>query len=374
MPGWGVELADNHQVLRLFHIEPGSDHAVEIDSTELRSVRSGGGWVWLDVVGADEAEVEDICGRFNFDMLSVEDVVAAIAYPKVDYYEDHTFVVLHGVADDSTRFRTVEYDAFVGPNYLVVFRQEELPGFEWIRENVARPGHMAWMGPDRLFALLAEAGASRFNVLVDALEERVEELDRRALVGDPGVIGEIHALRRDALMLRRVLVPQLGTIRRLARDKSPTLGDRARMRLTSVQDQYDRATDSLATSGALLGAVLETYRATVVERANEVMKVLTVFAAIVLPLSLIAGIYGMNFARMPELDWRWGYFGVLGVMATVAVSLWAYFAKRGFIGGPKIGRIPKALGLGIAGLVHLTTQPLGTVGRILRSQHRPPSD
>ena len=77
---------------------------------------------------------------------------------------------------------------------------------------------------------------------------------------------------------------------------------------------------------------------------------------------------------MPELDWRWGYFGVLGTMATVAVSLWAYFAKRGFIGGPKIGRIPKALGLGVAGLVHLTTQPGRTVDRILRGQQRPPSD
>ena len=110
------------------------------------------------------------------------------------------------------------------------------------------------------------------------------------------------------------------------------------------------------------------------EKANEVMKVLTVFAAIILPLSLIAGLYGMNFARMPELDWRWGYFGVLGIMATVAISLWVHFAKRGFIGGPKIGRIPKALGLGIAGLVHLTTQPLGAVGRILKGQHRSRSE
>ncbi len=361
-------------MLRLFHIEPGSDHAVELDAADLRSALNGDGWVWIDVVGADEAEVEDICASFNFDVLSVEDVIGAIDYPKVDYFGDHTFVVLHGVADDSTRFRTVEYDVFVGPDYLVVFRQEELPGFEWIRETIAMPGHLAWIGPDRLFALLAEAGASRFNVLADAVAERVEQLDSRALVGDPGVIAEIQALRRDVLVLRQVLAPQRTTIRRLARDEFPAIGDRAQMRLTNVQDQYDRATESLATSGDLLGAVLETYRATVAEKANEVMKVLTVFAAIILPLSLIAGLYGMNFARMPELDWRWGYFGVLGIMATVAISLWVHFAKRGFIGGPKIGRIPKALGLGIAGLVHLTTQPLGAVGRILKGQHRSRSE
>ena len=361
-------------MVRLFHVEPGSDHAVELDAAELRSTLSGDGWVWVDVVGADEAEVEEICRSFNFDMLSVEDVVSATKYPKVDYFGDHTFVVLHGIAPDSTRFRTVEYDVFVGPNYLVMFLQEELPGFEWIRQTLTHPGHLAWIGPDRLFALLAEAGASRFNVLADAVAERVEELDHRALVGDPGVIAEIQALRRDVLVLRQLLAPQRATIRRLARDEFPAIGDRAQMRLTGVQDQYDRATESLATSGDLLAAVLETYRATVAERANEVMKVLTVFAAIVLPLSLITGLYGMNFARIPELDWRWGYFGVLGIMTTVAVSLWVHFAKRGFIGGPKLGRIPKALGLGIAGLVHLTTQPVGAVGRMLKGQHRSQSD
>ena len=324
MLGWGVQLADNRRVLRLFHFEPGSDRAVEVDAAELRSVRSGDGWVWLDVVGADEAEVEGICGEFGFDLLGAEDVAAETEYPKADDYEDHTFTVLHGVADDTTRLRTVEYDAFVGSDYLVVFRGEELPGFEWIREHVVLPGRLASMGPDRLFGLLAEAGATRFSVLVDALEEHIEDLEYQALAGDPGVISGIHALRRDALKLRRVLAPQRDTIRRLGHEQFPAFGVRARMRLESVHDQYDRTIESLESSRALLGAVLETYRATVAERANEVMKVLTVFAAIVLPLSLIAGIYGMNFANMPELDWRWAYLGTLGAMATLALSLWTF--------------------------------------------------
>jgi magnesium transporter len=352
-------------MMRAFHIDPGSKVFVEIDTADLGSVRRGGGWTWVDVVGADDSEREQVCADFGFDPLATEDVLAVTEHPKADDYPDHSFIVLHGLADDTTRLRTVEYDSFVGADYLVTFRREELHGFDWLRQQMLQPGHPAPESPDRLFALLVGAGATRFNVLIDALEERIEDLEQQALAGHPGVIGEVHVLRRDGLRLRRVLVPQRDTIRRLAADEFPAIGARARMRLRSAQDQYSRAAESLEASQVLLIAVLDTYRATVAERANEVMKVLTVFAAILLPLSVIAGIYGMNFANMPELNWRWAYFGALGLMAAVALSLWAHFARRGFIGGPKLGRIPKALGLGLAGLIRLTTHPVDTVGRML---------
>lgn len=356
--------------MRLFHVPPGSDAVVEVDAAEFEELRGDGGWLWLDVVGGDGVTVEKICAAFGFDHLAIEDVLAESAYPKADDYPDHTLVILHGVADDPTAFRTVEYDSFIGPDYLVVFRAAELAGFDWVREQLLETGHRAPEGPDRLFGLLADAGATRFQVLVDALEQKVEELEEQALGGDPEVIGEVHALRRDAVKLRRVLGPQRDTVHRLASDEFPALGIRARMRLRSAHDQFDQATQSLDSSRSLLGAVLETYRAVVAERANEVMKVLAVFAAILLPLSVIAGVYGMNFANMPELDWRWAYFGVLGLMGTVAVTLWLYFARRGFIGGPRLGRIPKALSHGLAGLVALTTRPVSKVGRMLTGRDR----
>jgi magnesium transporter len=171
------------------------------------------------------------------------------------------------------------------------------------------------------------------------------------------------------MRLRRVLAPQRDTVRGLADEEFPAISERARLRLRSAHDQYVRATESLDSSRALLAAVLETYRAVVAERANEVMKVLAVFAAILLPLSVMAGIYGMNFANMPELDWRWAYFVALGIMATVALALWLYFARRGFIGGPRLGRIPKAVGSGLAGLVRLTTLPVSSVSRMLTGKN-----
>jgi len=115
----------------------------------------------------------------------------------------------------------------------------------------------------------------------------------------------------------------------------------------------------------VLGAVLETYRSTVAERTNEVMKVLTVFTAILLPLSLVAGIYGMNFAHMPELRWRLGYLWALAVMLVVALALWVYFARRGFVGGPRIGQAPRVVGKGLADLVRLTIKPVTGVAGLI---------
>ncbi len=361
----------------LFHVPAGSDRAAEVAPGSLPEVRGVGGWVWYDIVGASSKEVEALAAEFGFDVLAVEDILVLTEYPKVDEYPEHTFVVLHGIADDPTRLRTVECDAFIGQDYLVTFHPEDLPAFALVREQVVRPGRHPVSGPDGLFALLAETAATRYDSLAVGLEDEIDKLEERAMAGDPMVIADLHALRRDALVLRRVVTAQRDTVRQLADGPFPGVGERARMRFGSVRDHYVRAAESIETSRALLGAVMETHRASVAERTNEVMKVLTVFAAIVLPMTLMAGIYGMNFDHMPELSWRWAYFGLLGAMAVLGVSLWIYFARRGFIGGPRLNRLPQALGKRAVGLVRLTARPVSGLARLLSGEdqsRRPDSE
>jgi magnesium transporter len=355
---------------RLYHVPAGSDRAAEVAADTWTEVRDAAGWVWRDVVGASAQEVEAIAADLGFDALAVEDILTFTEYPKADEYPDHTFVVLHGIADDPTRLRTVECHAFIGPDYLVTLHEEDLPFFESVREQV-EAGRHADAGPDGLFALLAEAAATRYDSLAVGLEDEFESLEDRAMGGDPSVIAEVHALRRDALMLRRVTTAQRDTVRQLADVVFPGIGERARMRLGSARDHYVRAAESIDTSRAVLGAVLEAHRAAVAERTNEVMKVLTVFAAIVLPMTLLTGIYGMNFHHMPELAWRWGYFALLGVMAVLGIVLWIYFARRGFIGGPRLSRLPRALGKGVTGLVRSTVRPVSGLARLLSGEDRP---
>jgi len=359
----------------LFHIAAGADRAEPADAEALEAVRASGGWLWLDVVEFSGEEAMAIARVFGFDPIAMEDVTDLTEFPKVDDYQDHAFVVAHGVTPDPARLHTSEYNAFIGSGLLVTFHREDLPEFSWVRDHVQEPGWLGESGPDAAFARIAEAGARRFQPLIEGLEERVLDVEARAVAGDHTVIGEVQALRRDALMLRKVVGPLRDTFMRLGSEQLAGVGERARLRCQSVRDHYFRIAESLDTAQAVLGAVLETYRSTVAERTNEVMKVLTVFTAILLPLSLVAGIYGMNFAHMPELRWRLGYLWALGVMAVVAIALWVYFARRGFVGGPRIGQAPRVVGKGLADLVRLTIKPVAEVAGLIvnrsgRETHR----
>lgn len=343
-----------------------------MDPGRLAEIRAAGGWVWLDVTGFSPGEVHEVGGEFGFDPLAVEDVLDWSQHPKVEDHAGYTFVVGHGLSvESSDRLRTAEYNVFVADDFLVTFHQEDLPGFGWGREHVTSPGTMAESAPDLLWARVAEAGSSRFQPIADGLEERIDELEEHALAAKPSVPAEVLALRRDVQTLRSAVVAQRDAYRVIARGDLPGISPRGARRLSHVFDDFNRLAELLEGSRLLLGSVLETYRSTVAERANEVMKVLTVFSAIILPLSLVAGIYGMNFSNMPELRTRWGYFVVVGVMVVVAVVLWLYFARRGFVGGPKFHRVPKVVGRGLVDLVKATTKP---AVMLLHLATRPPDD
>ena len=357
-PGPEGSAVDNRPMQYLYHVAPGATEAVAVDPQRLAETRESGGWIWLDIVAFSQDEVRAVGHAFAFDPLAIEDVLAWSKFPKVEEHGAYTFVVGHGLSTAAAdRLRTVEYNVFLADSYVVTFHQEDLPGFMWGREHVTAEGVLAESSPDVLWARIAEAGTSRYEPLADGLEEAIDGLEDRAITAQPSVPAEVLALRRDVQTLRQAVLAQRDVYRALAREDLPGITPRGAGRLGHVYDDFNRMADILEGARSLLGSVLETYRGTVAERANEVMKVLTVFSAIILPLSLVAGIYGMNFRNMPELATRWGYFAVLGTMAVVAIALWVYFARRGFIGGPKLHKVPKAVGRGLVDLVKLTTKP-----------------
>jgi len=349
-------------MLRMLWVEENTVTVAELDISALGRPAAGGGWFWLDALNATPDEIEAIGHAMGFDPLSVDDVLSATEFPKAVDYGDHAFIVTHGPGVSADRLTTVEVDIFLGPGFLITLHREEVPGIEWTMERMAT-NQSDWR-PARAMADVLEFAALRYLQLVDALDGEIEQLEDIAIAGDPAVLGQVQALRRDAILLRRVLAPERDMIRSLSRMEG-ILDNRERRSLEGHHDDYFRVVESLDAARSLLAAVLDTYRGTVAERMNEVMKVLTVFAAIVLPLSLMAGIYGMNFANMPELSWDWGYFALLGVMSATGIGLWLYFARRGFIGGPRIPRVDRALGRGLAAFVHLSLVPVREVMRIL---------
>ncbi len=347
-------------MIRVYFQPPGAIRAEPSEPGRLPDLIGRDGWVWVDVRDEDTEELTAIGELLGLDPLAVEDATIDTHFPKVDDYGTHVFVVLHGLSERDGRLETGELDAFVGEPYLVTVHRGESPAIEW-----AVSGDVPFAPtPDLMLARIAETSARRFLPLLDAIDDEIDALEERAVAGDGTVVPEIQALRRDAVRVRRTIGPQREVLAALSRAFSPVVGERAQAQFASVYDHHLRVVESLDGARALLAATLDTYRGAVAERMNEVMKVLAVYAAILLPLSVLAGIYGMNFVNMPELQWRFGYFLLLGIMAAVTLGQWVYFARRGFIGAFKFARVPRAVGRGLVRLAQLPVDAAVTIARL----------
>lgn len=329
------------------------------------------GWVWYDLIHPDRSEVESLAREHGWDRLSVEDVLDDSPLPKFADYGDHLFVVLHSLDLGGDGPALVEINAYLSPQSFITIRHGRSTPVDQMMEAAEAIPTFSDGGPDRMLARLTSALVSPYLLLIDSLELQMEGLEERALRRDPSVIAEVQALRRDVANLRRSLSPQREVLMALTReDATPIIGQRARLRFADAYEQAYRVVESLDLARLMLGSILETYRSAVAEEMNGTMKVLTVFAAILLPLSLLAGIWGMNFQYMPELAKPWGYYAALAVMLVVAIGLWAWFSRRGFVGGPRLRDVPKGLGLGLVRVATLPFRGVEAMVRAITSEQR----
>lgn len=340
---------------RLVHIDDDGTRR-ETSSDEFGTLTTG--WRWLDVIAPSEEEVGDLARLLDLDRVSRDDLLEAQS-PRVEVLERHWFLALHALAADADALRTVEVDVLVGDDWIVTVHAEPVRSIDHVHERVLRPT-FGVTGPRHLATRIAEFIGERYLPILDDLDTQILDLEDDAVEGDPSVLPDIHALRRDVALLRRILGPQTRALDFMTR-ADIELDERAARDLRDAFDHHQRMLDSLDGAHQMVSTVLDTYRGATAEKMNEVMKVLTVFSAIFMPLTLIAGIYGMNFDNMPELEEPWAYGTTLAVMAAIAGSLWIYFVRRGFIGGPKISdlaRPAKAAGRVGRGLAAAATLPL----------------
>ncbi len=353
--------------VRAFH-KPAEGAALRaIDPDGLADLPADG-WIWIDYVAPDEAAILALGQRYGFDRLALEDALEDGSAPRLTDFGDYLFVILRGLDPAGGTPASHELDAFVGTRYLITLHPYSIPALEAFVAAGGETPAASEGGPDRMLARLSEALVRPYLPLLEVLDDRVDDLEDLAIRSDPGVVTEVQALRRDIVRLRRELAAQREVLFRLSREDVSTLIDpRARLRFLDAFEQLDRVTQSLEGTRLILGSVLDTYRSAVAEDTNQVMKVLTIFSAILLPLTLIAGIYGMNFDRMPELRLAWGYYAALGLMLVTATGLWLYFARRGFVGRPRLRDVPKAVGLGI---YQFATAPVRNLGALVRAGDR----
>jgi magnesium transporter len=291
---------------------------------------------WIDVQGmGDEAALWRIAETFGIHPLALEDAVNVPQRAKAELYDQHQLVIARAPLVEDGKLDVPQVCFLVGHHYLVTFEDRCFGFFDPVRERIrAGIGPIRSSGPDYLAYALVDTLVDRYFPVVEDLSQELDELEDRVLADpDPEDLVRLHHLRRDIAVLRRVGWPQRETINDMVRSPSPFVSEDVRMHLRDTHDHISQITGRVDFCREVAVGLMDMYLSNLSHRQNEIMKVLTIMASIFIPLTFIAGVYGMNFEYMPELQRPGAYFVVLAVMVSAALAMIGYFRHRGWLGG-----------------------------------------
>jgi magnesium transporter len=289
--------------------------------------------VWVDIAGPTPEEGGLLAGLFHFHPLSVEDALSTLQFPKIEPYPGYLYVVLHGInVEEKSAFSTRDVDFFVGANFLVTVHDGRSRSIARLRDVCGTYDHILAEGPVALMHRVVDSMVDNYRPEMEDIEERIERLEEEALTGGEQLVMQALTLRRDLAFVRRVLNPQRDVIGRLARREFPAIVDEMAFRFRDVYDHVVRLTDEAILYQERLTSVLEVNLATVSNRLNQVMKVLTVMSTIFLPLTVLTGMWGMNvdLPRFPggaAIQFWW----IFGIMIAITLSMLGLFRRKGWI-------------------------------------------
>jgi magnesium transporter len=297
--------------------------------------------VWVDIRGEDPAYIPAIkqllLEVFRFHYLTVEDCLETRNQPKIEVFPDYFYFIVHGVKPDETsasNFVTKELDGYLGENFVVTFHIERFRSIKIVKQQVRNSTYACQKGAAYLLHQVLDNLVDRYMPLVDDYDEAIEELEERVLGmrrGNNAVLAEIMDLRRSVARLRRISTRQLEVLYRISHGEFPQIPPNVLPFYRDVHDHLQRISDLAEGYRDLVSGLMEIHFSVVANRTNDVMKTLAVVSTIILPLTLIAGIYGMNFEFMPELHSQYGYYATLAVMLLITAMLLYYFWRRGWV-------------------------------------------
>jgi magnesium transporter len=294
------------------------------------------GVTWLDVDSVRQVEVLESVGAYaNLHPLVIEDIHDTYQRPKVEDYESYVYIVLKMISwgEADHQILAEQVSLVLGTEYVLSFKEDPGDIFDPVRVRLREgKGPIRKRGADYLAYSLIDQVVDHYFVVLESLGEQIEDLEED-LVADPdeGTLQTIHHLRRELIFLRKSVWPLREAISSLERGESPLFQPETRVYLRDVYDHTIQVMDTIDSFREMVSGMLDIYLSSVSNRMNEVMKVLTVIATIFIPLTFIAGVYGMNFVYMPELQWRWGYFAVWGLMIVIAIGMLIYFKRKGWL-------------------------------------------
>jgi len=291
--------------------------------------RVAGNVCFIELTEPTKEEGAILASVFHFHQLAIDDCWEEVNHPKADDYGNYLFMVLHEPRYGDRKFSTREIEFFLGRTFLLSFHKHPLSCIEEVIAKVEKRPELFERGPDFLLYLILDYVVDGYFPVLDKLEARIDQLED-SIVRNPtnGTVDGIFSMKREVLHLKKVIGPQREMLNRFTRAEFPQIQKSTLVYFRDLYDHIYRIYDMIESFRDLLSGALDAYLSSLSNRMNEIMKVLTIITTILLPLTLITGIYGMNFKFMPELTRPWGYPFALGLMVVIAVAMLLFFKKK----------------------------------------------
>lgn len=289
--------------------------------------------VWINVDGLDRIEViEKLGAYFGIHPLTLEDVLNTEQRPKMEDYGSYIYTVLKMILLDPEKEELIidQVSIILGSNYILSFQEREGDVFDPIRERLRNPNYrLRKLGVDYLAYGLIDAIIDNYFVILEHFGEKIERLEDELIVNQtPEILHKVQRYRRIMIVLRKSVWPLRELISGLQKIESDLIQKSTQVYLRDIYDHTIQIIDAIEAFRDILSSLLDLYLSSVSNRMNDIMKILTIIATIFIPLTFIAGIYGMNFKYMPELEWKWGYPAILILMVLLGVLMYSYFKKK----------------------------------------------
>lgn len=288
---------------------------------------------WININGLHYIEeIENIGNQYGLHPLVLEDIVNTGQRPKIDEYDGYLFVVLKMLYyDENERISIEQVSLVLGKNYVLSFQEAEGDVFDTIRNRLRHnKGRIRSLKSDYLMYALIDAVVDNYFSIVETLGNKIEDLETELFAGTSreNLSSEVQQLKREILKVRRAIFPLRDIINRIEKGEHPLILKRTITYYRDIYDHLIQVSENIDIYREMIWSLMEMYMTTISNRMNEVMKVLTIISTIFIPLTFIAGIYGMNFKYIPELEFQYGYFVLWGVMIAMFIALLFYFKRK----------------------------------------------
>lgn len=287
-------------------------------------------WYWVDFSEPSKEEVDLLHSFFHFHPLAIEDCVQGLQRPKINYYDDYTFFILHTIRPKS--LKAEELSMFFGENYIVTFHLDEVPELENVRERIIK-NPTKWSGGHTLIAyhVMDEVVNNYFPILY-AIEDKLNDIEENISPSTVHLSMDfVFDVRRDLLRLRRTFIPMQELLYQMLNSDRLAFPVNEQAYFNIVHDHLLRLIEMLELNRDLTADIRDMQLSINSNQMNRIMMTLTIISSVFIPLTFIAGIYGMNFEYMPELHWRYSYAIVLGAMLVIGVSMLLLFKHKGWL-------------------------------------------